>query len=283
MENTSQVRSPSGEHIYTIILLHGRDSSASVFAEEFLESEVSDDYASMNGASNDRTLPGMYPTVKWVFPTSKWRPSARFGESMSQWFDMWSVENHWEKVELQIDGLRESVKETLDIIRHESTLVSPHRIILGGISQGCATAIHALLCGDVQLGGFIGLSSWLPFQPESTATLRDLMIWRKVGDRLHYSAEMLSPLNDQAMTAYASEDELSLALNTPVFLSHSQDDEIVPIANGKSCSTTLESLGMTVRWFEYEDGGHWVNEPQGVDDMAAFIRMVMESSSTPKR
>jgi hypothetical protein len=30
---------------------------------------------------------------------------------MSQWFDMWSVENHLEKNEIQIDGLRESVKE----------------------------------------------------------------------------------------------------------------------------------------------------------------------------
>lgn len=53
---------------------------------------------------------------------------------MSQWFDMWSVENHLEKNEIQNDGLRESVKEILDLIRTEAVLISPERIILGGLS-----------------------------------------------------------------------------------------------------------------------------------------------------
>ncbi|KAI3332255.1 hypothetical protein HD806DRAFT_519030 [Xylariaceae sp. AK1471] len=43
---------------------------------------------------------------------------------------------------------------------------------------------------------------------------------------------------------------------TPIFLSHSVDVNVVPIK-------------------EYEDGGHWINEPQGVDDIVRFINSHM--------
>jgi len=96
MENAAHIVAPRGDHTQTIILLHGRDSIASEFAEEFFESQASD----------DRTLPEIFPTTRWVFPTSKIRNSARFEAPMSQWFDMWSVENHSEKNEIQIDGFK---------------------------------------------------------------------------------------------------------------------------------------------------------------------------------
>jgi predicted esterase len=199
---------------------------------------------------------------------------------MSQWFDMWSVENHLEKNEIQIDGLRESVKEVLDLIRTEAALISPDRIILGGISQGCATAIHTLLYGGIRLGGFIGLSSWLPFEPEIATTMTNNKAWSMVGNRLHYSHKMLNTPTDQAETTSVLSDFSSTSvLETPVFLSQSQDDDVVPIANGKKLSTILEQLGMAVSWKPYKDGGHWVNEPQGVDDIVSFIRVV--ESSTP--
>jgi predicted esterase len=188
MENAAHVVAPCRDHTQAIILLHGRDSIASEFAEEFFESQASD----------DRTLPEIFPTTRWVFPTSKIRNSARFEAPMSQWFDMWSLENRSEKNEIQINELRESVKEILDLIRAEAVLISPDRIILGGISQGCATAIHTLLYGGIRLGGFIGLSSWLPFEPEITATMADNMAWSIVGNRLHYSHKMLNTPTDQA-------------------------------------------------------------------------------------
>jgi predicted esterase len=201
---------------------------------------------------------------------------------MSQWFDMWSVENHLEKNEIQIDGLRESVKEILDLIRTEAALISPDRIILGGISQGCATAIHALLYGGIRLGGSIGLSSWLPIEPEITITMADNLAWSMVGNRLQYSHKMLNKPTDQAETTSVLSDLSSTSvLGTPVFLSHSRDDDVATIANGEKLSTTLERLGMTVSWRPYEDGGHWINEPQGVDDIVSFIPVV-ESRSTRK-
>lgn len=38
-----QIVAPQGEHKHTIILLHSRDSNATEFATDFLESQASDD------------------------------------------------------------------------------------------------------------------------------------------------------------------------------------------------------------------------------------------------
>lgn len=78
---------------------------------------------------------------------------------------MWSVENSSERREGQVEGLNESIFEIVEVVRSEAQLVGGvERVILGGISQGCATAIHALICGGIRIGGFLGISSWLPFQ-----------------------------------------------------------------------------------------------------------------------
>jgi dipeptidyl aminopeptidase/acylaminoacyl peptidase len=60
-----------------------------------------------------------------------------------------------------------------------------------------------------------------------------------------------------------------------VFLAHSIDDPIVPISNGEKLYQELDRLGMSVIWKAYEDGGHWINEPQGVDDMVDFLRTII--------
>ena len=61
-------------------------------------------------------------------------------------------------------------------------------------------------------------------------------------------------------------------LGTPIFLAHSKDDEVVPFGHGVAMRGALERIGIRVTGKEYEDGGHWVNEPQGVDDIAGFIQ-----------
>ena len=129
-----------------------------------------------------------------------------------------------------------------------------------------------LLYGGIRLGGFIGLSSWLPFQPEVTTTMADNMQWSLVGNKLQYSHKTFNaPTGPAGTTSAPSVSSTGSVLETPVFLSHSADDDIVPLADGKKLSTTLEDIGMVVSWKQYEDGGRWVNEPQGVDDIVSFI------------
>jgi len=136
--------------------------------------------------------------------------------------------------------------------------VPQDHIILAGISQGCATAILTLLTSEMQLGGFIGLCSWLPFQEEV----------KQAAKEYSRSFEKLQSLFDLFPAKQASSNQLK----TPVFLSHSKDDDVVPVTNGEMMSSGLKGLGMNVTWRLYEDGGHWVNEPQGVDDMVQFLK-----------
>jgi lysophospholipase II len=258
MEITTHVVDPRcTKHTHTVILLHGRDSIASEFADEFFESQASD----------GRTAPDIFPAIRWVFPSSQLRTSARFETRMSQWFDTWSVEDPSEKEEIQLVGLRESIGEILSIVRSEALLVPPERIILGGISQGCATVIHVLLCGGIRLGGFIGFSSWLPFQSRMQAIAKSSKSNVVQCTRAIFSVDS----NDLSLLRDLSDIYGESALQTPIFLSHSQDDDVVPIKNGRNLYETLESLGFMVTWKEYKDGGHWINEPLGMDDMITFI------------
>lgn len=226
-----EVIAPLTEHTHTVILLHGRDSSATEFAEEFLESQTSD----------GRYLPEIFPTVKWVFPRAMVIPSARFGIELSQWFDMWSTEDPYDCGRESHQSLVDSAIYIQSIIQDEIRVLGcGKKIFLGGISQGCATAIATLMDQEVELGAFLGFCGWFP----------------------------------------AIRCRPSGAWNTPVFLAHSQDDEVVAIRHGERLRDCLRSGSMAVTWRSYEDGGHWVHEPQGVNDLVDFMRTSITTSLT---
>jgi lysophospholipase-2 len=155
-EEKITVVQPTENHTHTMIFLHGRESTASQFASEILNEE----------SSSHQHLNEIFPHMKFVFPNAGLRHHARFNTEESQWFDIWDVRFPLEKKDLQIEGLRESIAFILNVVREEAAIVGPEKIILSGISQGCATAIHALFYGGIKLGGFVGLSSWLPFQDD---------------------------------------------------------------------------------------------------------------------
>lgn len=253
---------PSQSHTHTIIFLHGRDSDAREFADELFESEASADPAA---PEQDRTLLGLLPTVRWVFPTAPLLHSQRFNNAMSQWFDMWAVEDPEVQSELQRSGLHQSIHAVLAIIEAEIKLVPKNRIFLCGISQGFATALSLLLAeGQGGFAGLIGLCSWLPFSSKVEAKMSEC------------TSE--TPLFSSLQELHCSEHSMrtpfpSQLKATPVFLGHAQDDAVVPLKNGQRMKNALSRLKFeNVEWHEYEDGGHWINEPQGVDDIITFIK-----------
>ncbi|CAD0081817.1 unnamed protein product [Aureobasidium vineae] len=202
---------------------HGRDSVASEFARELFESQVSD----------GRTFLQIYPGFKWVFPNSGMLRSQRFDMELSQWFDMWSTEKPHEKEDMVRAGIEKAAASIIDLIKAEAKLVPLDHIILGGISQGSAVAIHSLLRSGLQVGAFIGFCTWLPLQDEVKKS--------------------------------------RTSVRTPVFLAHNEDDEVISIENGRLMRETLHNIGLEVAWRTYETGGHWFNEPQGIDDIVAFL------------
>ncbi|KAJ8132702.1 hypothetical protein O1611_g924 [Lasiodiplodia mahajangana] len=254
--NNTYTVEPTAAHTYTVIFLHGRDSNAKEFADEFFESEASEP------TGQPRTLRDLFPNVRWIFPGAPILHSKRFDAEMSQWFDMWSVEDPAEQSELQLPGLQRSVQQILGIIKAEESFVPRERIFLSGISQGFATAIATFLT-DAQEGfaGLIGLCSWMPaaFHNEHCPSF----------GTTENSHSFLQQAKQQLPAVVRSTRE------TPIFLSHSIDDDVVPIANGRKLRDIVQSRGFRVQWREYEDGGHWINEPQGVDDIAHFMNSHM--------
>ncbi|KAH3967836.1 hypothetical protein HBI56_157020 [Parastagonospora nodorum] len=250
---------PTSAHTHTIILLHGRGSSATEFASEFLESQASD----------DRFLTQIFPGYKWVFPCAAIRYAQSEEEDMHQWFDTVSVQNPCHDPEsIQLPGMRESVSLISDIVEREAAEIGGlDKVFLGGISQGCATAISALLTVQQQIAGFIGFSGWCPFSKVvsdilsgDSDNMRALLTWLQ--ERRHPSRVAGAPLEVSEITS---------SLLTPVLLQHAKDDGVVPVALGQDLRNKLAVLGTDVQWRAYEEGGHWINEPNGIDDMINFI------------
>jgi lysophospholipase-2 len=104
---------------------------------------------------------------------------------------------------------------------------------VGGISQGCAMGVYMLLTRGVKVGGFLGLSGWWPNLEEG------------------YGKEMV---------------------DVPVLLQHCRDDSVVPVENGEELARRLRAIGTRVKWDCFEDGGHWLNEPEGMDGVVRFVK-----------
>jgi predicted esterase len=50
-----------------------------------------------------------------------------------------------------------------------------------------------------------------------------------------------------------------------------KNNDLIPVRKGGGFPQALDTLGFEVTWKEYEHGGHWINEPGGVDDIISFL------------
>ncbi|KAF2823998.1 phospholipase/carboxylesterase family protein-like protein [Ophiobolus disseminans] len=231
---TTHVVPPTSTHSHTIIFLHGRGSSASTFCSEIFESQDS------SGAF----FVDIFPSVKWVFPCAPKLCAEVNGEEMHQWFDILSVQRPWEGDEGQKESLKSSAAQILNVIGEESGGIGAENVILAGISQGCATAVYAILAKGARVGGFFGLCGWMPLFADIQDAMRNEMKTR-------------------------------IACEMPVLLQHCMDDEVVPFENGKGLCNRMRAMGIQVKWEVYPEGGHWLNEPEGMDGLVTFVREIM--------
>ncbi|KAK5059657.1 hypothetical protein LTR69_006246 [Exophiala sideris] len=246
-------RQATRKHTHTVIFLHGRDSNAQEFSNEFFESEASEP------AEQPRTLPDLFPSIKWVFPTAPILHSTRFDTMMSQWFDIWSVEEPEDQVEVQTEGLKQSIAVLAEVIGAEETLVSRQNIFLGGISQGFAVALSTFFAVGHNFAGLIGLCSWMPF-----ANLVDDLKASNPNDE-----QLFGAVHNLYFGQHLREGSLQQFLqSTPIFLGHSIDDCILPIKNGRRMRDILvHSLKLNAQFHEYKEGG--------VDDIVDFLNQNM--------
>ncbi|KAJ5560142.1 Phospholipase/carboxylesterase/thioesterase [Penicillium frequentans] len=163
---TPWVIQPAEKHTHTIIALHGRGSNAERFGHELL--------ASAN-------LQARLPTVRFVFPTASKRRSRILKRiPINQWFDNYSLDNPGQRTDLQVEGLSETAGFIRSLITAEARILDENygKVILWGLSQGCAASIFTILGGWAEnneakiLGAFVGMSGWLPFEQQLHEILR---------------------------------------------------------------------------------------------------------------
>lgn len=269
---TTVVDAAPGAHTHTIILLHGRGSNGAEFASDLL-----------NGTGVLQRL----PQYKWIFPTAGLEWNDQFQEEMHSWFDVRSLSDPEFEQETQVLGLRRHVPLLVKLVESEVELLGgqSERLVFGGISQGMATAFWTLvhLAGRFStIGGFVGLSGWMPFVTQFQQML-DAAGSREANDKSPQSLPLLLASQEaRKLTGIPSDLELnrrdlSVFTPIPVFLAHGTDDAEVDVELGRTARKLLSRLSTVVTWREYrgaEQDGHWIKEPEELDDIVQFLNEV---------
>lgn len=150
------------------------------------------------------------------------------------------------------------------VLRTSSRYLNPQRALdpTGYCSKAKLTphnraGLLTLLASQLRLGAYIGLSGWLPFaaQLEKQQPL----------DLAHFFEATLG-LQIESVPTHDP-------LNTPVFLGHTSDDEVIDVQLGQQTRSVLEKMEMAVTWTEHRHGGHLgFLATKGLDDIVAFLK-----------
>ncbi|OTA68433.1 acyl-protein thioesterase [Hypoxylon sp. EC38] len=272
---------PTSTHSHSIIFLHGLSSNGEKFGTEFLET---------GKTSTGKKLPQLLPGTRWIFPTAKRGRSTAFRRSvLTQWFDVARLPDPEYRRETQLRGLSESTSAIREILSQEMSKVPPENIIIGGLSQGCAMSLAILLGLEHRLGGYIGMSGYLPFRSEIEDAVKETEGTEEVdeddpfatgGDDDGSDTEPESPevralsfVRDLVgLEPLSNPTRETTASLTPVFLGHGEVDDKRPVKQGEAAAKTLQTAGYEVQWKAYPDLGHWYKIPDEIDDIVEFIR-----------
>lgn len=201
-----------------------------------------------------------------------------FREDLSEWYDVYSLDDPDDHNDLAVDGLIESVahvraimeeEEKLLLEEHPDSVKHSRRIVLAGISMGCAVSIHVLLIAIVSgtsrdLAAFFGWCGWMPF---ANAIRKETQKRTDLESSLRQFYERDLPVPEKSRLQVEAESLSSV----PVFLSHCADDLTVPVTLGADMNATLSQLGMQVNLEVYVDGGHWIRSPEEIDRLVVYL------------
>ncbi|XP_054618942.1 acyl-protein thioesterase 2 isoform X1 [Dunckerocampus dactyliophorus] len=145
------------------------------------------------------TLTGIQlPHVKFICPHAPRIPvTLSRNVTMPAWFDLMGLSPDIPEDE---SGIKEAAEKIKAIIEHEAKNgIPPHRIMLGGFSQGGALSLYTALTCQHQLAGVVALSCWLPLHktfPSASSGHQNLPILQ-----CHGESDDMIPVHFGAMTA----------------------------------------------------------------------------------
>jgi phospholipase/carboxylesterase len=176
------------------------------------------------------------PGIRFVFPHAKAIPvTINGGYVMRAWYDITGAELMRREDEA---GLRDSQRDVEALIAREKARGIPaSRIVLAGFSQGCAMTLQAGLRHPEKLAGMLCLSGYLPLAEKVT----------------HERTEE--------------------SLDTPIFMAHGRQDNVVPFARAEQSRALLTGMGYQVEWHEYMMAHTLCLEE--VQDISAWLKKVL--------
>lgn len=290
---------PTSRHTHTAILLHGLGSTGRAFGSFFLTASV---LSNDKGSPYSRPLNDLYPSMKWVFPGASLRRSKLFkGIKLFSWFEIFSIQDPSYREEMQTEGLVQSSQYLRDLIFEEVQMLkdavgggerAEKRLVLGGLSQGCAMSLTTLLSLDFSLGGWVGMSGFMPMRGifedalnadaqdgDKRSVLRHNTEQEDSDVEASIDAQSIDP-TVQALNAFR-QNVLSLPLldprsaanllETPAFYGHGNEDERVACRLGDELVRTLKGMHMSVKHQVYQGLGHWIQAPEEIDDMISVF------------
>lgn len=177
--------------------------------------------------------------VRFVMPSAPVMPvSINGGYAMRAWYDIRQPGQGPREDEA---GLRQSQAALEALIRREIDRGVPaSRIVLMGFSQGGAMALMTGLRHTRTLAGIAALSGYLP------------------------------------LAATTESEQHPANVNTPIFMAHGQDDDVVPMHRGEQSRDHLRALGHHVDWHEYPMD-HSLCLPE-IRDLNAWLLSVLASA-----
>ena len=175
--------------------------------------------------------------TRFIFPHAPSRPvTLNNGFVMPAWYDLVAISINAAQDE---GGIRRSAQSINDLIDNELKQGVPsEHIILAGFSQGGAIALHTGLRYEKKLAGILALSTYLPLH-----------------DKL---ASEASEVNKQ----------------TPIFMAHGRDDQVVPMMLAESSRQHLISLNYKVDWRTYPMAHSVI--PDEINDISRWFGQVLQ-------
>ncbi|KAF9898401.1 hypothetical protein BX616_004078 [Lobosporangium transversale] len=222
---TSVVLGPTAQHTATVIFLHGYGDTGAGWAPF--------------GEQWSKQL----PHVKFIFPTAPAIPiTIQGGKLIPAWFDVIVATASGRKQDEA--GLIRSQQSLMQLIRDEiaQTNIPADRIIVGGFSQGCVTAVLAALTFEHRLAGIVALSGYMP-------------------------------LHEKVMTMVKDANR-----NTPIFWGHGDSDKTVQYDIGEQSVAFLQMYNYKVEFHTYAGMGHSACT-QEISDMVKFFLKIFEEVS----
>lgn len=200
--------------------------------------------------------------------------------------------------ELQIEGLRETTLYLHELLRSEIALVpgGAKNVVLGGLSQGCAASLVALLLWEgEELGAVIGMCGRLPFDESLIAEIEDEggndendeLGFDPFATDAGHTQDLVQKTEDSPargaigwlreqldLPAVKMSSGIFPVQRIPIFLGHGAQDEKVSIELGWRAVQCLDKVGAEICWKEYHDLAHWYS-PDMLKDMVHFLSEVL--------